>query len=61
MILAETGQPFQLKLDTALVKSRGADTLVYDKATNPFLVKGADGAQRTMFSPTDGINYWDKQ
>jgi RHS repeat-associated protein len=45
----------------ALIKSRGADTLIYDKATNTFLVKGADGAPRTMFRPTDGINYWNKQ
>jgi pyocin large subunit-like protein len=45
----------------ALVKSRGADTLIYDKVTNTFLIKGADGAPRTMFRPTDGINYWNKQ
>lgn len=45
----------------ALTKSRGADTLIYDKATNTFLVRGANGAPRTMFRPTDGINYWNKQ
>jgi hypothetical protein len=45
----------------AFIKSRGADTLIYDKATNTFLVKGADGAPRTMFRPNDGINYWNKQ
>jgi RHS repeat-associated protein len=45
----------------ALVKARGADTLIYDRATNTFLVKSADGAPRTMFRPTDGINYWNKQ
>lgn len=46
---------------SALIKTRGADTLIYDRGTNTFLVRGADGAPRTMFRPTDGINYWDKQ
>ena len=40
---------------------RGGDTLIYNQATNTFLVKGIDGAPRTMFRPTDGINYWNKQ
>jgi len=44
-----------------LTKSRGAETLIYDGATNTFLVRGADGAPKTMFRPTDGINYWNKQ
>ncbi|WP_159445361.1 RHS repeat-associated core domain-containing protein [Rhizobacter sp. OV335] len=46
---------------TALTKGRGAETLIYDRATNTFLVKGTDGAPKTMFRPTDGINYWNKQ
>ncbi len=45
----------------ALAKTRGADTLIYDPATNTFLASGADGAPKTMFRPTDGINYWNKQ
>ncbi|MGE0332564.1 MAG: hypothetical protein AB7P37_17945 [Ramlibacter sp.] len=46
---------------SALIKQRGAETLIYDQKTNTFLVKGADGAPKTMFRPTDGINYWNKQ
>lgn len=45
----------------ALIKARGAETLIYDQATNTFLVRGADGAPKTMFRPTDGINYWNRQ
>jgi RHS repeat-associated protein len=45
----------------ALTKPRGAETLIYDQATNTFLVRGADGVPKTMFRPTDGINYWNKQ
>jgi filamentous hemagglutinin len=45
----------------ALTKARGAETLVYDRATNTFAVRGADGVPKTMFRPTDGINYWNKQ
>ncbi|KQU77029.1 hypothetical protein ASE08_04775 [Rhizobacter sp. Root16D2] len=45
----------------ALTKARGAETLMYDQATNTFLVRGADSAPKTMFRPTDGINYWNKQ
>jgi filamentous hemagglutinin len=37
------------------------DTLLYDPATNTFAVRAANGAPRTMFRPTDGINYWNKQ
>jgi len=46
---------------TALIKKRGADTLIYDTSTNTFLVKGADGAPRSMFRPVDGIDYFNKQ
>ena len=44
-----------------LTKTRGADTLLYDPRTNTFLVRGADGAPRTMFRPTDGMGYWNGQ
>lgn len=44
-------------LADALTKARGAGTLVYDRATNIFAVRGADGASKTMLGPTDGINY----
>ena len=37
------------------------DKLFYDPATNTFAVQRADGALRTMFRPTDGISYWNKQ
>lgn len=37
------------------------DTLRYDPGTNTFGVLGQDGAPRTMFRPTDGINYWNRQ
>lgn len=45
----------------AWVKKRGADTLIYDSATNTFLVKNAQGMPRTMFRPKDGVNYWNMQ
>jgi filamentous hemagglutinin len=45
----------------ALTRARGAETLIYDQATNTFLVRGANGAPKTMFRPTDGIDYWNKQ
>jgi hypothetical protein len=45
----------------ALVKKRGTDSLIYHPATNTFVVKGADGAPRTMFKPANGIDYWKKQ
>lgn len=45
----------------ALTKTRGAEKLVYDKATNTFAIRGADGAPKTMFRPIDGINYWNRQ
>lgn len=45
----------------AFTKARGRDTLFYDPTTNTFSVKGADGSPKTMFRPTDGINYWNKQ
>jgi len=45
-----------------LVKTRpNGDTLLYDPATNTFAVRTADGVPRTMFRPTDGIKYWNKQ
>ena len=37
------------------------DTLLYSPTTNTFAVRAASGAPRTMFRPTDGINYWNKQ
>ena len=45
----------------ALTKARGTETLIYDQATNTFLVRGANGAPKTMFRPMDGIDYWNKQ
>jgi hypothetical protein len=45
-----------------LTKTRpNGDTLFYNPANNTFGVQAADGAPRTMFRPTDGINYWNKQ
>ncbi|MFV0456881.1 MAG: hypothetical protein ACK5NQ_18195, partial [Pseudomonas sp.] len=44
-----------------LTKMRNGDTLLYDPSSNTFAVKTADGAPRTMFRPSDGINYWSKQ
>jgi RHS repeat-associated protein len=37
------------------------DKLFYNPANNTFGVQAADGAPRTMFRPTDDINYWNKQ
>ena len=37
------------------------DKLFYNPANNTFGVHAADGAPRTMFRPTDEINYWNKQ
>ncbi|WP_157221592.1 hypothetical protein [Herbaspirillum sp. YR522] len=37
------------------------DVMFYDPATNTFAVKTLTNAPRTMFRPTDGINYWNKQ
>ncbi|MBO1111680.1 VENN motif pre-toxin domain-containing protein [Bordetella petrii] len=45
-----------------LTKTRAnGDMLLYDPASNIFAVKASDGAPRTMFRPTDGVNYWNKQ
>jgi len=45
-----------------LTKTRpNGDTLFYNPGNNTFGVQAADGAPRTMFRPTDGINYWNKQ
>jgi filamentous hemagglutinin len=41
--------------------SRPGDTLFYHPETNTFGVRGADGAPRTMFRPTDGAKYWERQ
>ena len=37
------------------------DTLLYDPATNTFGARTSDGLPKTMFRPTDGITYWNKQ
>jgi hypothetical protein len=37
------------------------DVLFYNPATNTFAVRTADGSLRTMFRPTNGINYWNLQ
>jgi len=45
-----------------LTKTRAnGDTLFYNPGNNTFGVQAADGAPRTMFRPTDGINHWNKQ
>ena len=45
-----------------LTKTRpNGDTLFYNPGNNTFGVQAVDGAPRTMFRPTDGINYWNKQ
>lgn len=45
-----------------LTKTRpNGDTLFYNPGNNTFGVRAVDGAPRTMFRPTDGINYWNKQ
>uniref|UniRef100_UPI00178C299A RHS repeat-associated core domain-containing protein n=1 Tax=Noviherbaspirillum aerium TaxID=2588497 RepID=UPI00178C299A len=45
----------------ALIKMRGKETLIYDAKSNTFLVKGENGAPKTMFRPKDGIGYWSRQ
>ena len=45
-----------------LTKTRAnGDKLFYDPATNTFGVQAANGAPRTLFRPTAGINYWNNQ
>ncbi|MGR8023362.1 hemagglutinin repeat-containing protein [Burkholderia cenocepacia] len=44
----------------SFTRSNG-DVLLYDKSTNTFASMAADGTPRTMFRPTDGIEYWYKQ
>ncbi|WP_261316876.1 hemagglutinin repeat-containing protein [Rhizobium leguminosarum] len=45
-----------------LTKNRtGGDTLLYDPSTNTFAIRNANGAPRTMFRPTAGMAYWNKQ
>ncbi|WP_269765165.1 hemagglutinin repeat-containing protein, partial [Burkholderia ubonensis] len=48
--------------DGTLAKTRpNGDTLYYDPATNTFAAKTKDGAPKTMFKPTAGMEYWNKQ
>jgi len=42
------------------VRANG-DRLFYDPLTNTFLSQRVDGAIRTMFRPTNGIEYWNMQ
>ncbi|WP_423064358.1 hemagglutinin repeat-containing protein, partial [Burkholderia multivorans] len=45
-----------------LTKTRpNGDTLYYDPVTNTFASKNKDGAPKTMFKPTAGMEYWNKQ
>jgi hypothetical protein len=45
-----------------LTKTRpNGDNLFFDPATNTFASQAANGAPRTMFRPSGGINYWNKQ
>ena len=45
-----------------LIKTRpNGDTLYYDPATNTFASKTKDGAPKTMFKPSAGMDYWNKQ
>lgn len=45
-----------------LTKTRpNGDTLFYNQGSNTFGVQAADGAPRTLFRPSDGLNYWNKQ
>ena len=37
------------------------DKLLYDPKGNVFAVATKDGAPRTMFKPTEGMAYWEKQ
>lgn len=42
-----------------LTKTRpNGDTLYYDPVTNTFASKNKDGAPKTMFRPTAGMEYW---
>lgn len=42
-------------------RDRRGDTLIYDRASNTFAVRAANGAPRTMFLPRSGSAYWDRQ
>lgn len=45
-----------------LTKTRpNGDTLYYDPVTNTFTSKNKDGPPKTMFRPTAGMGYWNKQ
>lgn len=45
-----------------LTKTRpNGDTLYYDPASNTFAVQNANGAPKTMFKPSAGMAYWNKQ
>ena len=45
-----------------LTKTRpNGGVLFYDPKTNTFGVQNASGAPKTMFRPSDGIEYWNKQ
>ena len=47
---------------SALIKERpNGDILIYDEASNIFAVKRADGTPRTMFKPSQGIEYWKRK
>ena len=37
------------------------DILRYNSRTNEFAIGAKDGTIRTLFRPTDGLNYWNKQ
>lgn len=44
-----------------MTKTRAnGDLLIYNKATNEFTVKASDGTIRTLFKPTDGIDYFNR-
>ncbi|MFD1554503.1 hypothetical protein ACFSHT_02525 [Paraburkholderia silviterrae] len=45
-----------------LIKTRpNGDTLYYDPATNTFASKTIGGAPKTMFKPSAGMDYWNRQ
>ncbi|WP_246791931.1 hypothetical protein [Burkholderia perseverans] len=45
-----------------LIKNRpNGDVLYYDPSTNTFASKNKDGAPKTMFKPSAGIDYWSRQ
>lgn len=46
---------------TILTKVRDGDTLYFDTATGQFAVKRSDGKIRTLFCPSAGKSYYDKQ